>query len=87
MAFNHYAKLKRILESQPDGWYIVRIDQPTTAKKFNGELVQYPHYYRLHSVKGAAIPYGKFQQLDRLAAALSLPVEALPVITQSNQVH
>lgn len=45
MAFNHYAKIKRILENEPGGWYIRRIDEPTEAKNFKGETVAYDHYY------------------------------------------
>ena len=81
MSFNHYAKIKRILESNP-GWYIVRIDQPTTAKKFNGETAHFDHYYRAYSSDGQQIKYGKFQQIERLATALQVPVEALPVVEQ-----
>jgi len=47
MAFSHYAKLKRLLDNEPDGWYIRRIDQLTTAKSFRGETVTYDYYYRL----------------------------------------
>ncbi len=79
MAFNHYAKLKRILEQQPDGWMIRRIDEPTQAKNFKGSIVTFDHYYRLYDASGAPIPYGKFQQIERLAQALGLPVEALPI--------
>lgn len=79
MSFNHYAKIKRILQSY-DGWYIVRIDQPTSAKKFNGETAYFDHYYRVYSADDHPIKYCKFQQLERLAAALQLPVEALPVV-------
>lgn len=78
--FNHYAKLKRILDSEPSGWYIVRIDEPTTATNFKGEQVTFEHYYRLYGKDGQPIKYGKFQQLPRLAQALKLPEEALPVI-------
>ena len=49
MAFNHYAKIKRILEQEADGWYIRRIDEPTEAKNFKGETVRYDHYYRIYS--------------------------------------
>lgn len=31
-AFNHYAKIKRILASEPDGWRIILINKPTSAK-------------------------------------------------------
>lgn len=78
--FNHYAKLKRILDTEPLGWYILRIDEPTTATNFKGEKVTFNHYYRLYHADGTSIHYGKFQQLPRLAQALNLPEEALPVI-------
>lgn len=80
MAFNHYAKLKRLLVDQPEGWYIRRINEPTSAKTFRGDTVSYPHYYRLYAYDDTPIKYGKFQQLERLAAALDTPVESLPVI-------
>lgn len=80
MAFNHYAKLKRILETEPDGWYIRRIDDPTIATNFKGETVNFDHYYRLYSADGTPIKYGKFQQLDRLARALRVDPTNLPVI-------
>gem|GEM_PF-3039767 len=78
--FNHYAKLKRLLDAEPPGWYIVRINEPTNATNFKGEKVTFDHYYRLYSTDGTAIKYGKFQQLARLAVALNKPEEALPVI-------
>lgn len=78
--FNHYTKLKRLLDAEAPGWYIVRINEPTTATNFKGEKVTFDHYYRLYSADGTAIKYGKFQQLARLAAALNIPEEALPVI-------
>lgn len=81
MAFNHYAKLKRILEEQPDGWFILYINQPTTSKTFSGEVRSFDHYYRLCDASGAYIKYGKFQQLERLAAILNRPAESLPVIS------
>ena len=80
MGFNHYAKLKRIIAGLPEGWYIQRIDSPTTAKNFKGESVHFPHYYRIYTRDGEAVPYGKFQQLELLARALHVPAEALPVI-------
>jgi len=81
MAFNHYAKMKRILEEQPSGWYIKQINEPTTAKNFKGETTTFTHYYRIYSSEGTAIKYCKFQQIERLAKILELPVEALPVIS------
>lgn len=80
MAFNHYAKLKRLLETEPAGWYIKRIDQPTTAQTFSGERRRFEHYYRLYTHDDQPIKYGKFQQIDRLAAVLGVSVEQLPII-------
>lgn len=83
MPFNHYAKLKRILSQEPEGWFIVRIPRPTVAKNFKGERIQFDHYYRLCHADGTTIEYGKFQQIKRLAHALGRPVESLPIIEQS----
>ena len=63
MAFNHYAKIKRILDNY-EGWYIVRIDEPTSAKNFKGETKKFDHYYRVYSKDGEPIKFCKFQQLD-----------------------
>ncbi len=79
--FNHYAKLTRILAVEPAGWYILRIDEPTTATNFRGETVHFDHYYRLYHADGTPIRYGKFQQISRLAQALSVQVEELPVMS------
>jgi len=81
MAFNHYAKIKRILDAQADGWYVRRIDEPTTAKNFRGETVQFDHYYRLYDREGAQIPYGKFQKIDKLASVMDMTVEELPIVS------
>lgn len=81
MAFNHYAKLKRLIEREPPGWYIVRIDEPTTAQSFRGETRHFDHYYRLYSADGTPIKYGKFQQLDRLASVLGVEATDLPLMT------
>lgn len=78
--FNHYAKLKQIIASQPNGWFIKRINQPTTATNFKGETVAFTHYYRLYAADGSQIKYGKFQQLERLARALGVDALDLPVI-------
>lgn len=80
MAFNHYTKLKHILDAEPEGWYIILIEEPTTATNFKGERVHFDHYYRLYHADGTTIKYGKFQQLSRLAQALSTTPEALPVV-------
>ncbi|HEY1085606.1 MAG TPA: hypothetical protein VGE34_02675 [Candidatus Saccharimonadales bacterium] len=78
MAFNHYAKIKRILETYDD-WYIVRINKPTSAQKFNGETVRYNHYYRIYSKDNQPIKFCKFQQIERFAKAMNIPVEMLPI--------
>ncbi|MGH7217894.1 MAG: hypothetical protein ACREGE_00395 [Candidatus Microsaccharimonas sp.] len=80
MAFNHYAKMKRILDQEPAGWTIHKINQPTSAKNFKGETVQYPYYYRIYDANDVPIKYCKFQKIELLAAVLKVPVEALPVI-------
>ena len=79
MAFNHYAKMKQILDTEPSGWYILRIDEPTSAKNFKGETIEFPHYYRIYSIDDTPIKFCKFQQIDRLAQALGVPAEALPI--------
>lgn len=84
MPFNHYAKIKRILQEQPNDWVIKRINQPTSAKNFKGETVTFPHYYRIYTNEGVAIKYCKFQQIERLANILEVPVEALPVVDQDS---
>lgn len=80
MAFNHYAKIKAILATQPAGWYIQRINEPTSAKTFKGETKYYDHYYRIYGADNAPIKYCKFQQLERLASVLNIPAPDLPVI-------
>lgn len=80
MAFNHYAKIKRILKSETAGWYIKRINQPTVSKSFSGEVKHYDHYYRIYNNLGQPIKYCKFQQIDRLAKTLQIPAEDLMII-------
>lgn len=80
MAFNHYAKIKSILQQQPSGWYIKVINKPTTAKKFNGELKKYDHYYRVYNNDDKPIKYCKFQQLAHLSKILQISVHDLPII-------
>jgi hypothetical protein len=80
MAFNHYAKMKHILDQQPPGWYIKRINRPTTAQTFRGELRHFDYYYRIYDSDAQPIKYCKFQQIDRLSAILQIPVGELPVI-------
>ena len=80
MAFNHYAKIKRILENEPDGWYVMRINEPTEAKNFKGETISYDHYYRVYSAAGEPIRYCKFQKIDKFAHTLGTDVESLPIL-------
>lgn len=80
MTFNHYAKIKNILQKQPPGWYIKVINEPTTAKKFNGEIRKFERYYRIYDNNNEPIKYCKFQQLDLLAKTLQTPLQDLPVI-------
>lgn len=80
MAFNHYAKIKNILDQQPPGWYIVRINEPTSVKTFRGDVKQYDHYYRIYDHTNSPIKYCKFQQLDRLSKTLQIPTTELPVV-------
>lgn len=77
MPFNHYAKIKRIIAEHP-GWYIVKINQKTSAKNFKGELRQFDYYYRIYDKTGVPIKYCKFQQLDLLAKILGVDVGELP---------
>lgn len=80
MAFNHYAKIKRILNSYQPGWYVVKISEPTSAKNFKGETLTYSHYYRVYDNQDNPIKYCKFQQLDRFAQAVSIPLEEIPLV-------
>lgn len=80
MAFNHYAKIKRILAEESPDWVILRIDKQTTALNFKGEKVVYDHYYRIYRADGTPIKYCKFQKIDKLASVLSVTAESLPVI-------
>lgn len=80
MAFNHYAKIKRILQEYPNGYVIKRINKPTSAKNFRGQLVKFDHYYRIFDINGNPIKYCKFQQIERLSSILEIPVEDLPLI-------
>ena len=81
MAFNHYAKIKRILAQEKDGWTIRLISEPTRAKNFRGETIEFPHYYRIYDRDDNPIKYCKFQQIELLAKTLNVDVEALPIIS------
>lgn len=72
--------MKRILESEPAGWYILRIDESTVAKNFKGENIHYDHYYRIFSGSDKPIPYCKFQKIDKLAQILGVDASVLPVV-------
>ena len=80
MAFNHYAKIKRILGAEPAGWYVRRINEPTVALNFKGEKISYDHYYRIFRADDTAIKYCKFQKIDALAKILGVETEDLPVL-------
>lgn len=80
MPFNHYAKIKRILDNEPEGWFIRKIDKPTSVKNFKNETVEFEHYYRIYSHDNTPIKYCKFQQIERLASILKVPVESLPIV-------
>ena len=81
MSFNHYAKIKRILEDQKPGWYIKKINTPTKAQNFKGETITYPHYYRIYTKDHEPIKYCKFQQPQRLADILSVTTDSLPFLS------
>lgn len=72
MPFNHYAKIKRILNSMEKEWYIHRVNKPTSAKTFKGETRYFDHYYRIYDAQGNPIPYCKFQQIDLFAQVMSI---------------
>ncbi len=80
MAFNHYAKMKRILASYGNSWYIRRINQSTKTTKFNGETVMYDYFYRVYDINDRPIPFCKFQQLERFSRTMNIPFEDLPII-------
>ena len=80
MAFKHYAKIKRILAGEPNGWYVVRINKPTSAKNFKGEVRQFDHYYRIYDTNDQPIKYCKFQQLDLLSKILGQEMEVQVIL-------
>lgn len=82
MAFNHYAKIKRILAEEQPGWYIKRIDEPTASPNFKGEKVHYDHYYSIYRADDSAIKYCKFQKIDKLAQILNTHEQELPIVNQ-----
>lgn len=74
--YNHYSKLKKLTLAYPD-YKILKVNQPTKTKRFNGEYNYYDHYYRLVTNDGEHIKYGKFQQLDKLASILEVDLGEL----------
>lgn len=74
MAFNHYAKIKRILDPLNGGWVVRRINEPTKAKNFKGETRYFDYYYRVYDLNGQPITYCKFQQLELFAKTMGLAV-------------
>lgn len=81
MTFNHYAKIKRII-SDLDSWYIVKIDQKTSAKNFRGETRYFDHYYRIYDANNQPIKFCKFQQIDLLAKILNKDINELTILSQ-----
>lgn len=79
MTFNHYAKIRRILETAETGWYVRRINEPTTAKSFKGEVREFDYYYRVYDKHDQPIPYCKFQQLDLFARTMHLETEMIKI--------
>lgn len=79
MSFNHYAKMKRILDDVTAGWFIKRIDKPTSALNFSGQRISFDHYFRIYTKTGEPIKFCKFQQIDRLAKILQVEVADLPM--------
>lgn len=63
---------------------IVRIDEPTTAARFDGTKRTFDHYYRLYDLSGQPLKYGKFQQIDKLAHILQCDVHELPIVESNN---
>ncbi len=80
MPFNHYARIKRILESIDSGWHIRRIDKATSAKNFKGETRHFDHYYRVYTADGTPIPYCKFQQIDLFAKVMKISADDIVVL-------
>ena len=78
--FNHYAKLARILSQEPDGWYIVRIDEPTSATKFSGEVVHFDHYYRLYSRNGEKIRTVSFSKSNGSQVPSTVTLSNFPLL-------
>ena len=44
--------------------------------------MEYDHYDRLYTAANQPIAYGKFQKIDKLAQALGVSAEELPVIDE-----
>lgn len=80
MAFNHYAKMKRIIAEEDPSWIIRKINEPTKSKNFKGITTEYPYYYRVIRQDGSPVPFCKFQKIDLFAKTMNIPVEALPII-------
>lgn len=81
MAFNHYAKIKRLLADYP-GWYVVRINEPTSALSFKGERREFDHYYRVYSQDSQPIKYCKFQQFDLFARTMGVEEDSILVVEE-----
>ncbi len=82
MAFNHYAKMKQIVSRLPQGWYVKRINKPTTAQNFKGETIHYTHYYRIYTADHQQVKFCKFQQLDRFLNTMNFSVKDIKIKTE-----
>ena len=77
MAFNYYAKLVRIIESNDNYISIRKVNKTAKTKRFNGEYNYYDHYYLLLDKNNEPIKYGKFYDLEKLASYLKIEVSEL----------
>lgn len=80
MVYNHYVKIRRIINNQPNNWYIRLIYEPTKAKNFRGEIKEFNHYYRIYNNQDQPIKYCKFQQIDRFLSVMKLKYEDLNIV-------
>ena len=77
MAFNYYAKLVRIIESNDNYIAIRKVNKSVKTKKFNGKNNYYDHYYLLLDKNNEPIKYGKFYDLEKFANYLKIEVHEL----------
>lgn len=80
MAYNHYVKIRSILNNQSNNWYVRLINEPTKAKNFRGEIIEFDHYYRIYNNQDQPIKYCKFQQIDKFLSIMKMKYEDLNII-------